>query len=381
MVKKASQTRRPPHGNIIITAFALILFALLLISPKASIEYMRASLALCVKSLVPSLFPFMIISDFLISGCALSFIRAVLSVPISKAFGLSGDGACAALLGLVCGFPIGAKCALRLYNEKKISHAELSHIMSFCNIPSSAFVCGTVSVMLGSAKLGIILYVSLLLSSLVIGLVGRGVYKYDRIPPSSATSPSEPVTAFTSAVTSSVPVMLNVCAYVVFFSVVIGYIKSLCTALNLPDAVSVLLSGLLEISGGMSSLYPLPTLLIPPTAAFFLGFSGLSVCFQIWSIDKNRCISRKIFIFQKLIQGILCSSICFVLTRIFPLSIRLSADTMTKITFHSYSLYICILFFISSALPLLATLAASKKSPKRSCTPLIQKRKNQRPSK
>lgn len=369
MIYKTEKPRRTSAKIIFPTVFACMIFVLLIISPKTSIEYMKTSLALCVKSLVPSLFPFMIISDFLISGYGLTLLRSVLAIPISKIFGLSRDGASAALLGLLCGFPIGAKSALRLYSEKRISHAELSHIMSFCNIPSSAFVCGTVSVMLGSTRIGIILYASLLLSSLIIGLAGRAIYKYDRLPPAPSRTSSDPVTAFTSSVTSSVHVMLNVCAYVVFFSVISGYTSDLCTSLKLPRITSAIISGMLEISGGISSLSPLlnpkTTLLVPSLAAFFLGFSGISVCFQIWSVDKSSCISRKKFFLQKLLHGAVSSVICFALVRAFPLSTSLFANTMSKITFKSYGLYICILFFLSASLPLIATLLQKPRHPRR----------------
>ena len=89
----------------------------------------------------------MIISDMLISGSVRIPLKKAITKAISFIFGTSENGSFAVLLGLVCGFPIGAKSALRLYGESRISHTELCHIMSFCNIPSPAFVCGAVGVM------------------------------------------------------------------------------------------------------------------------------------------------------------------------------------------------------------------------------------------
>lgn len=341
--------------------FVLFFLVLLLISPTVSFEYMRGSLKLCVQSLVPSLFPFMIISDFLISSDTGKILKALFAHPLSFIFGTSREGSFAVLLGFLCGFPIGAKSSLKLYEENKISHTELCHIMSFCNIPSPAFMCGAVGLLFQNSRLGVILFVSLLLSSLILGIVGRFIYKYDRKAVPVSQKRTDAVNAFTSAVSSSAAVMLTVCAYVVFFSVLIGYATRLCNIVVAPKIIPVILSGLLEISNGMSCAAGLGGNISPILAAFFAGFSGLSVIFQIISLDRGRYISRKSFVLQKLLQGVLCSIICFVLLKFFPMSVNPSAPTLNDISLESYGLYICFLFFISAALPLLAMLFQRKK--------------------
>ena len=338
----------------------LFLLVLLLISPAVSFEYMRNSLKLCVQSLVPSLFPFMIISDFLISSDMGKLLKFFFVRPLSFIFGTSYEGSFAVLLGFACGFPIGAKSALKLYDENKISHTELCHIMSFCNIPSPAFVCGTVGLLFQSSRLGILLFVSLILSSLILGITGRFIYKYDRKSIPLSQKNTDAVTAFTSAVSSSAVVMLTVCAYVVFFSVLIGYATRLCDTIGAPKIIPVILSGLLEISNGMSCATGLGGNIAPILAAFFAGFSGLSVIFQIISLDRGRYIRKKSFVFQKLLHGVLCAIISFVLFKLFPVTVTPSAPTLNDISFKSYGLYVCILFFISAALPILA-MAGQKK--------------------
>ena len=341
--------------------FVLFLLVLLLISPTVSFEYMRGSLKLCVQSLVPSLFPFMIISDFLISSDTGKILKVLFARPLSFIFGTSREGSFAVLLGFLCGFPIGAKSALKLYEENKISHTELCHIMSFGNIPSPAFMCGAVGLLFQSSQIGVILFVSLILSSLILGTVGRFIYKYNRKAVPVSQKRTDAVNAFTSAVSSSAVVMLTVCGYVVFFSVLIGYATRLCDIVGAPKILPVILSGLLEISNGISHSAGLGGDISPILAAFFAGFSGLSVIFQIISLDSGRHIRKKTFVVQKLLQGVLCSIICFVLLKIFPVSVTPSAPTLSDISVESYGLYICFLFFISATLPLLAMFFQRKK--------------------
>ncbi len=346
----------------LLPVLVIFLLVLLLISPAVSFEYMKSSLKLCAQNLVPSLFPFMIISDFLISSDTGKILKALFARPLSLIFGTSREGSFAVLLGFLCGFPIGAKSALKLYEENKISHTELLHIMSFCNIPSPAFTCGTVALLFQSSQLGIILLVSVLLSSCVLGIAGRFIYKYDRKCVYISSKNPDVASAFTSSVSSSAAVMITVCGYVVFFSVLIGYVTQLCDKLGAPSIVSVICSGILEISNGMSCAATLGNDISPILAAFFAGFSGLSVIFQIISLDHGRHIRKKAFVLQKLLQGVLCALIGFVLFKIFPVSVSPSAPTLSDISFESYGLYICILFFISAALPILAMILQKRKS-------------------
>lgn len=121
------KTRRLYASRLIMPICIILLLIMLIFLPEVSFEYMKSSLKLCAQSLVPSLFPFMVISDFLVSGSSDGIFKRLLCKPIQLIFGTSCDGAFAALLGLLCGFPIGAKSALKLYEDGRISHAEMCH--------------------------------------------------------------------------------------------------------------------------------------------------------------------------------------------------------------------------------------------------------------
>lgn len=343
-------------STVVLPSFILIFFLLLLLLPDVSFEYMKNSLKLCVRGLIPSLFPFMVISDFLISGNYGGILKMTVGKIISLVFGTSADGSFSVLLGFLCGFPIGAKSAIKLYSENKISYREFCHIMSFCNIPSPAFLCGSVGLMFNSRAFGVLLLLCVIISSCIMGIIGRAVYRYDKKSSPVSAGESKVCTAFTEAVTSSASVMLCVCGYVVFFSVIIGYASALCDRLNLPRYFSVILSGIFEISNGMSSAsgagLGIFSLVL---AGFFAGFSGLSVIFQIISLDSKDYIPKKVFILQKLLMGLICAAVTFIALKIFPVQISPSAPTLEKITFESYGLYVCILFFISAVLPILAS--------------------------
>ena len=342
--------KEKPHRYTLIF-FVFTLFFLFLIMPSVSFKYMKEALKLCATGLIPSLFPFMVISDILSKSNAGQIIRKFVCTPISLALGTSRDGSFAVLLGLLCGFPIGARVALSLHRDGRISRAELSHVMSFCNIPSPAFVCGTLGVMFGSVGFASLLFASLLISCLIIGISGRFIFKYEK-QKTAQSSGADVLEIFAPSVGNACSVMLCVCGYVVFFSVIYGYIRSLCDACGAPDIIPTVCSGLLEISGGMSCLSSYNGAWRVPLAGFFAGFSGLSVFFQIVSLDTDRVISKKEFLLQKLLQGGVCALVFSVLVNAF--SVETSVTEQAVGCFYSgFGTYSCLVFFAAAILPIL----------------------------
>ncbi|MBQ5634313.1 MAG: hypothetical protein IIV11_05455, partial [Clostridia bacterium] len=158
-------------------AFCLLgILALLLTFGFAdtAIGAMSEGMKLCVSVVVPSLFPFMVFSDILVSSGGARLIAMPFSRLAGKLFGLSREGSVPLVLGILCGFPMGTRAALSLYSEGKISRGETEHLLCFCNGPSAAFLINAVGLSLfGSRDFGILLYCSQMLSSLVVGLAAR----------------------------------------------------------------------------------------------------------------------------------------------------------------------------------------------------------------
>lgn len=311
--KKSSST---VLGFLILGAFLLILS-----SSDIAIEYMKKGLILCATAVIPALFPFMVISELIVSSGVGMRLSRLFAKPMRWLFGVSEAGATAYILGLVCGFPIGAKTAVALYDRGVIKKRELERLMTFCNNPGSAFVISAVGVaLLGNKRVGVALYLSVILSSLTVGIVGKYFlgYKKENAPRNSLVIPRDfNVKVITDAVQSSAISMLTVCAYVVFFSALVGCVGALLNRLELPPEISACVFGFFELSSGVGEAAALKnrinSLLL---CALFVGWSGLSVAFQIMSVSSGRGISFKPFFIAKAAQGILCAAIMGVFIKI-----------------------------------------------------------------
>ena len=100
----------------------LCCFSALLLLPEVSAQAARDAMLLCAQTLIPSLFPFFVLSSLLIACGASELLSALLSPLMRPLFGLSGTGAAALALGLCGGYPVGARTAAELVeNETRAS--------------------------------------------------------------------------------------------------------------------------------------------------------------------------------------------------------------------------------------------------------------------
>lgn len=181
------------------------------------------ALALCARSVVPSLFPFLVASSALLALGFGELAAPWLAGQMEPLFRVPGAGSAALVLGLVGGYPIGAKTAADLYRENLVSREEAERLLAFCNNSNPVFLISVLGVgVFGSVRAGVWLWLIHVLSALLTGLVFRGSGKsasrqeLTRHPPFQAVSFAE---AFTGAVRSSLAGILSVCAFVVFFYV------------------------------------------------------------------------------------------------------------------------------------------------------------------
>lgn len=253
----------------------------------------------CGTSVIPALFPFMVLSSLALSlgfGEWLSPYLAGLMTPLFRLPGLAGS---ALLLGLVGGYPIGARTAAELYEKRLLTREEAERLLSFCNNSNPIFLISILgSGVFHSVRCGIWLWLIHVASALLVGICLRGRGKRR-----SRLSVSQPVsfcaisfpTAFVQAVRSAVSGILSVCGFVVFFSVLVSPFTSI------GGNAGTFLTGFLE-------LFSMTSLLTNDAASFVLaaalsGWGGLSVFCQTAAVLASTDLSLRPCLIGKLLQG------------------------------------------------------------------------------
>lgn len=322
-ISKNRKVKRVSAGQAVFCTMSVIALALTFKYSQSAIAAVSHGLELCVKTVIPSLFPFMVLSEIFVSSGAAGIVAKLIGKPFEYCFGISRNGASALVLGALCGFPIGTKCALSQRERGEINDRELLHLLCFCNGPSSAFLISAVGISLfGSKAFGIALYVAELLSAVVIGIIFRFVLKNETPEPSVQDTPEEPkkpgcTRTVVNAVRDSAEGMLYVCAFVVFFAVITGILEIYAEKFGISGTMKALSVGFFEMTGGVFAASELKRGAAYICTAFIVGWSGLSVHFQFISLCGNRRIKYGIYFCAKFLRGLLDAFFIIIISSAF----------------------------------------------------------------
>lgn len=272
--------------------------ALLLLRPQKAASAVRAGLALCAGTVVPSLFPFFAAISLLLQLGAAEALQGACGKIMGPLFHMRGACALPLLAGLLGGYPSGAKTAASLYAQGRITRQEAELLLGFCDNCGPAFLLGCVGAgVLGNPDAGLWLYAVHILSAILAGILLCRL-SGDRGPVLLGSAlPAAPVSfpqALTSSVTGALASTLNVCAFVVFFQVL--------SALP-PAPPPPLVLGILEMVGGVASLTPGPGGFA--AAAAIVGWGGLSVHCQAMSLAAPEGLSFRWHWAGKALQAVL----------------------------------------------------------------------------
>ena len=323
-------------------ASCLVPVAMILIVLKSGdvISAVKDSLELCVSTIVPTLFPFMVLSSLFVSNTPLPKRAGRFA---GRILGISPAGVSAFICGIVCGFPVGAKCASQLLKEKQISVSEAESLIAYSNNPGPLFVIGAVgSVMFGSLKIGILLYAIQVFSVLCCAFVLRLFTPYTVI---RANKHSGIKTDLTDSICTSVVSILHVCAFIVFFAVVNVLISPLKTFM--PSFAKCLVTSAIEITNGIyeirKSVFSMPIKL--SLVSFALGWSGMSVHMQVKSLVKDTGISMKKYYITRFCISIVNAFVTYAVSSYADTIILKAYENKTAIFIITFLIFFSVFFY------------------------------------
>lgn len=308
-------------GKIAVTA-ALCALLEMILAPQQMIDSARYALRLCAELIIPSLFPFFVVSGLLSRLGFSARLAGRLSRPAARLYGISGAGATALFMGLIGGYPLSAAYIADMRRQGLISVEEGERLMGFCNNSGPAFLIGSIGAgVFGSARLGLGLYIIHILSALITGLFFRGSGRYKAQMPHL---PESRGSALIDSVRQAAQSILSVCGFIVCFCVIIGLMDAggyfsllvgrlaVLTGLEL-HAARALLSGVLELGSGigaMRGLSPSPVNLA--IAAGIVGWGGVSVHFQTYAVLAESDIKGDLHLTGRLICCAVSSALGYI---------------------------------------------------------------------
>lgn len=267
------------------------------------------ALALCGCSVIPALFPFLVLSILLVSLGFGELVSPYLAGLMTPLFRLPGCASSALLLGLAGGYPIGAQTAARLYQEGALTRGEAERLLAFCNNSNPVFLISVLGAgVFGSVRAGVWLWLIHIFAALLTGLAFRR--SGESGPPQYVTrnSPSRGPSLFAAlveAVRGGLTGMLSVCAFVIFFYVLASPLATLGGRLG-------------PLLVGLTELFSLTPLLPADGFGFVLaagcaGWGGLSVLCQTAAVLDGSGLRLRSCLAGKLLQGLLSAGLALAL--------------------------------------------------------------------
>lgn len=316
----------------------LILFtACLVIFSNSNLKAAKNGLVLWANSVVPSLFPFFVATELLSHTNFTYYLGRLLNRFMKPIFNVRGEGSFAFIMGIISGYPMGAKIAANFRENNICSKEECERLLSFTNNSGPLFIVGTVGIsMFGNSTIGFLLLITHILASITVGIIFR-FWKYNSKSGANGSLKysTNDITLSNlggiigNSVSSAINTILLVGGFVVLFSVIISILQTshlletlsnciepLLGIFNVPSSFSTgFVAGILELTNGLNIICNIPEKKISINiiiASFLLGLGGISILLQVWSTISKTDLSIKPYILGKLLHSCISAFYTFL---------------------------------------------------------------------
>lgn len=331
----------------ILALFFLAFCASLLLFSSSNLPAVKKGLSLWANSVVPSLFPFFVATELLMNTNFVYILGRILNKIMKPLFNIRGEGSFCFLMGLISGYPVGAKIACDFRKTNICTKEECERLLSFTNNSGPLFIVGSVGIsMFGNSMIGLLLLITHILACITVGIIFRfwkcknnssnsNLSSYSKYDVTKNVSFSNLGEILGKSISNSISTILIIGGFVVIFSSIISILKAsgflnniiliftpIFNILNIDSSfISGIFTGILEITNGINLIASIHIKRISINiiiTSFLLGFGGISVLLQVWSIIAKTDLSIKSYLYGKLLQGFLAAFYTFIIINIFP---------------------------------------------------------------
>ena len=283
---------------------------ILILDTKTALQGASDGITLCTKTVVPSLFPFIVLSMLLTSS--LLGKRMVVLRPIGRLLRIPEGSESIWLIGSLGGYPVGAQSIGQAVKSGVLSQKDGRRMLCFCSNAGPSFIFGIGMGILGDIRLCFLVWLIHILSSILVGILTPGKAE------SSAMPHTSPPLTLPQVIPKATATMAMICGWVIVFRILLSLLQK-WILIHIPEIFQILLSGVLELSNGCVCLAEAESM-TPKILLFsiFLAFGGVCVAMQTHSAVADTEITRW-YLPAKLAQGA-CSAIFSAVAakRLFP---------------------------------------------------------------
>lgn len=269
---------------------------ILILDSKTALEGARAGLDLCIRTVIPSLFPFFVLSMVFtgaLMGTSLRRLR-----PVGALCGMPGGAEPILISAFLGGYPVGAQATAAAWKSGQLSRQDAQRMLAFCSNAGPSFLFGMVAAMFPEREIPWLLWLVHIAGALITAIILPGKTT------AAVSIAAKNQTTLSESLFRAIRVMAYVCGWVVLFRILIAFLDRWILWL-LPMPARVILIGLLELSNGCCDLWKIPDISVRIMAAsLMLSCGGLCVLMQTRSVVQG--LSLKYYLIGKLMQTGVC---------------------------------------------------------------------------
>lgn len=320
---------------IIIFILSIILVQIVS-NPKLSISSASEGLNLWFNLLVPSLFPFILISDLLVSFGFIDLFSKYLEPIMRPVFNVSGIGILPFSMSIMSGYPVGAKLTSKLRSMNSISKIEGERLICFSSTSGPLFIVGTVLLgMLGAPHLSSLMIIPHYLGSITLGLYMKfykkgsekktNNYCIGKTPYKKSNNNYSIGFIISKSIKESLDSIAVIGGFVIIYSVVINILLSSNTFNLIINKISMiiyvdenilkgLIAGIVEITNGCNIISKLNIDIFDKILLLnsIIAWGGLSIHSQALAFISTTDIKPSIYLVSKMFHSILTSLYTYI---------------------------------------------------------------------
>ena len=317
--------------------FAALAMLMLITDAKTALLGAKEGIELCLYTVIPSLFPFIVLSAILspmLLGKPPSFLRI-----LGKLCHMPAGSESILVLSLLGGYPVGAECIYQAYASGQLHKKDAQRLLGFCNNAGPSFIFGIMGCIFSSAFVPWIIWLIHVLSAITVGI----------LLPGNSSAPcqisSKGFITLPQALERGIRTLSKVCGWIILFRIYLTFLSRWLLWL-LPTSIQTAIYGITELANGCALLSQLPNSGMQFIfACVFLAFGGFCVWMQTLSVTKQ--LGAGCFFKGKLLQSLLSFlAAIFAQKFIFPQENALHIPILLEISLISFGIFLLLRIFL-----------------------------------
>ena len=307
--------------NLRMALAAAAAMLVLILDGKTALEGTSEGLSVCIRTLIPSLFPFFLLSSLLtgaLSGQAIPILK-----PVAKLCRIPSGAESLLAIGLLGGYPIGAQGVALMHRAGQLRNPQAARMITFCNNAGPAFIFGILSGKFTSPAAPWLLWAIHICSAIFVGILLPGDLQGQHVSSSCRHL------SLTELMTQALRAMALVCGWVIIMRMVLTFLDRWFLWM-LPTPAQVAASGILELSKGCIQLLRIDCEgLRFIIAAGLLAFGGICVTLQTASVTSG--ISMALYFPGKVLQSSVSILLAYLMQLAFPPEARYHSPALLSV--------------------------------------------------